>query len=348
MAYIASSPRCNVRGALVGFGFIASGHLAGFAAAGGFEIVAVVDPVEHRRRAARRVLPNVATFASLEDLPLNQIDFLDICSPPIDHFKGISFALQSDLPVICEKPLVLGTDDALALARLETSSRGFLYPCHNYRFAPSMVALMNILDRHRDRSQPLTGHFRTLRTGHAKGVADWKPDWRRIRSISGGGILRDHGPHSIYLATAMTGSAPTHVRCDLRYSKDGPYGDTEEYVFLDVAFVDGSTVSCELDWAASVRQTSYLVSGSWGHARIIDDSLEWCARGRAENFQIPSDFNDPSHGSWFRPVWDEFRDALVDRAIAKRLLVQAYATVGVIDAAYASAARRGEWIDVVV
>ena len=39
----------------------------------------------------------------------------------------------------------------------------------------------------------------TFRNTHAKGVREWKTDWRRHKKWSGGGITMDHGSHSFYL-----------------------------------------------------------------------------------------------------------------------------------------------------
>ncbi|MFD8974678.1 MULTISPECIES: Gfo/Idh/MocA family protein [Streptomyces] len=336
----------GLRGALIGYGTIAEGHLTGISRTDGLEITAVVDVSPARRAAARRELPGVRVLAELDELPVEELDFIDVCTPPHVHLDGIRFGLRHDLAVLCEKPLLLDRRELEALEPEEKASRGFLFPCHNYRFAPSVIAMKAALDGCGAADGDFRGHFRTLRTSHARGTADWRPDWRRERSVGGGGILRDHGPHSVYLAAHLVGSRPDRVRCDLRRPEGGPYADTEEYAFLSLSFASGAVVDFELDWTAAGRQTSYLVSGSWGHVRLIDDDLESCVDGTARRSRLPSDFNDPRHGNWFKGVFEEFLAEVSEGGRSARLREDAAVTIRVIEAAYRSAALGGRWIDV--
>lgn len=41
--------------------------------------------------------------------------------------------------------------------------------------------------------------LQTFRNTHAKGVQEWKTDWRREQKYSGGGIAMDHGSHTFIL-----------------------------------------------------------------------------------------------------------------------------------------------------
>ena len=72
------------------------------------KIVAVVDRTEERRRAARESIPEVATFATIEELTAEtEIDFVDICTPPALHREPILRSLAKGWNVLCEKPLLL-------------------------------------------------------------------------------------------------------------------------------------------------------------------------------------------------------------------------------------------------
>ncbi len=334
-----------LRLAVLGFGAIAQGHLAGLRRIRRTDVTVVIDSCPPRRAHARRELPGARVLAALDELDPDDVDVLLVCTPPAQHIGAIEFGLGNDLEVVCEKPLVLGLDEAARVQLARESSAGWLFPSHNYLRAPSIQALHEVVGRRgRDRGR-LVGHFRTLRVGHARGVPEWRPHWRRERAISGGGILRDHGPHSLYVASSLVGSTPSRVRCDLRRPSDGPYRDTEDYAFVELAYADGSWVSLELDWNSPVRQTSYLITGEWGHGRVIDDRLDWSAGGRSSSSHLVSDFDDPTHSRWFQAVWEHFLDCRRDQAAADHLLDQALMTVRVLAACYRSS-ERGEWVDV--
>src|SRR5712675_536332 len=101
-----------LRGALVGYGFIAEhGHAPEYqrlAAAGGAQIQAVADVTEARRTAARRAFPKARLYENYTDLLANEahvLDFVDITAPPYAHAATAEAALAHGLHVLCEKPL---------------------------------------------------------------------------------------------------------------------------------------------------------------------------------------------------------------------------------------------------
>lgn len=328
---------------LVGYGFIAGGHLTGITRLDGVEVVAVADVCLERRVAAQRELPGVHVVGDLAELDADGLDALLICTPPGSHLDAIAFGLEAGLAVICEKPLVPTVRDLEALEAACAAAPGLLYPSHNYLSAPSVQSLLRIVSEQRCSDGPLSGHLRTQRVGHARGVPEWRPDWRRDRLTSGGGIVQDHGPHSFYLASAFVGRRPDRVRCDLRHPVDGPFRDTEDYAFIHLSYDDGSRFTIELDWNASVRQTSYLLYGEWGHARVIDDQMDWSVGGSGGSRRTVSNFDDPSHSEWFESVWRGFLDpARVDERF--ELLDEALWTVKIVAGCYRSAAEAGAWV----
>jgi predicted dehydrogenase len=331
-------------GVLVGYGLIAEGHLAGYARVDGLTVGTVVEPNAQRRALAARAIPDSVVAASIDEVDLAAHDFVDICSPPSTHLAHAVAALAADVPVMCEKPLVMDTSELRSLDQAEAASDGFVYPCHNYVFAPSMQRLLSILPQLRPSGAPLRGHFRTLRVGHARGVPEWNPDWRRDVGLAGGGILQDHGPHSIYLAMRAVGREVTAVRARLMRPVTGPFDVTEDLVLLELHFGGGSTVTIELDWGSDLRQTAYLIDGAWGYVRVLDDRITAHGPDVALRQQIESDFNDPRHGSWFASVLRDFRLAFDDPSRAAALRREASEVVQVIAAAYRSDAMGGDMV----
>src|SRR5437867_4321873 len=108
-----------MRAALVGFGKIAeSTHLPALRQAG-FELVAVAEPAAEQRRAAAQCAPQAHLYNDLDALlEAEQLDCVDICTPPHLHTACATAALRKGLHVVCEKPLALNSDDLTTLAHL--------------------------------------------------------------------------------------------------------------------------------------------------------------------------------------------------------------------------------------
>ena len=335
---LTTRPEGRLRGALVGYGVIGKGHLGGYRQSSSLGIDVIVDCAADRRGAAAAD-GYERCYATLGEAFANErIDFVDICTPPTSHLDLIKASLERDMLVLCEKPLVasLSEIDQLQAALLQSS--GVLYPCHNYRFAPALNEMKAALSRS---TTPIKrGSFRIVRTGHARGVDGWRPDWRREPTIGAGGILRDHGPHCAYLAKHLVGEPLTAVACTLRYPDGGQWESTEEIALLDLYF-GPIVVSAEMTWAGHRRSTSYELTLEDGFVRLEDDIVTTSSWGSIDSTVVPSDFNDPSHASWFASLFEDVVETAGDPVAARKLQVEAMETVRVIEAAYESAARYG-------
>src|SRR3982751_294125 len=102
-----------VRGAIIGLGNVAlDGPLPGWGRRQDVEIVAVTDVVPARRAAVARVLPDARWYDSTVRLLAEEdLDFVDICSPPASHGASIAAALARGVHVLCEKPLVCSREE---------------------------------------------------------------------------------------------------------------------------------------------------------------------------------------------------------------------------------------------
>jgi predicted dehydrogenase len=264
-------------GACVGYGFIGSkGHLPAYAAfpegQAPLRIVAVADVCPARRAQALADLPGVRvyeTHAELLEREAGRIDFVDITTPPSAHAEIAHAALDRGLHVLCEKPLTTTTAEARALLDHARRARRVIFPCHNYKHAPVIKAVRRVLDSGAIGPVSLVT-LHTFRNTHAKGVSEWRPDWRRERRFSGGGIAMDHGSHTFYLAFDWLGAYPTAISA--RMSTLGDF-DTEDNLACSISFPNG-TASAHLSWTAGMRRVIYTLHGSQGAIRVEDDDVE--------------------------------------------------------------------------
>jgi predicted dehydrogenase len=262
------------------------------------------------------------------------LKFVDVCTPPRDHAAIACAALSRGLHVLCEKPIATSLRDAEAVLAEAQRARRVFFPVHNYKHAPSMRAVRELLDRGRIGAVSLVT-LDTFRTQHARGVGEWLPDWRRIRKYAGGGIAMDHGAHTFYLALDWLGGEPESITAKM--SSTGAY-DTEDNFSCTVTFPAGVAMA-RLTWNAAVRKVIYTLHGEHGAIRVEDDEIEVSDKSgtRAERFSVASDWRDASHARWFGPLLDDFVSAIAGGDHAGSDARAAAACVKLIETAYASA-----------
>jgi predicted dehydrogenase len=336
-----------MQGALVGFGTIAMGHLNAFQQMRDLTIVAIVDPSPERRKQAAAKHPAIRTYESIEAVIANEaIDFIDICSPPHTHLDYIRSGLTNNCHVLCEKPLLLSVLDYRGILSLVTEVKRVLYPCHNYKFAPILQLIKNRVQSDKF-GQIISGHFRTLRFGHAVGVPEWNPHWRRDSAISGGGILRDHGTHSIYIASHICGQRPTFVSCLMGNLRNDGYYNTEDTALMTLQFGEGLRFIIDLSWASSFRNSYYAVYGTAENMIVENDEFRHKNRDGGLILQsLVSGFDDPLHRAWFIDMFTDFKDAIATPGRQLPLLEEALMTSLVIERAYESAKQGGVLVEV--
>src|SRR5262245_59032943 len=116
----AGSPTKPLRGAIVGLGFIGgTGHLPAYLKMKDARIVAVADITPARLEVAKNAIPGVRTYATWQALlsAENELDFIDIATPPCDHAEIAEAAAERGLHVLCEKPLTTSSESARQLVR---------------------------------------------------------------------------------------------------------------------------------------------------------------------------------------------------------------------------------------
>ena len=111
-----------------------------------FAIVAVADPDEARASdAAERTGAAIVTFE--EAIERDDVDIVDLCTPPSLHLEQITAALAAGKHVVCEKPLVASLRDCDTLAEAEAASAGRLMPIFQYRFGNGLQKVKALVDR---------------------------------------------------------------------------------------------------------------------------------------------------------------------------------------------------------
>ena len=346
----------KLRGAVIGYGFISGkGHIPAYLDRaenqGDVEIVAVADICEARRNLARKSLPNARIYSDYQALLKSEagnLDFVDISTPPVDHATIAHAAFDAGLHVLCEKPLTTTLEEAKALLDHAQKAKRVLFPCHNYKHAPVVRAIREIIDSGKiGKVRSLT--LNTYRNTHAKGVTEWRTNWRRDKKTSGGGIAMDHGSHTFYLTFDWMGTYPTAVTAKMSNLEPGKY-DTEDNFTAVLTFPNG-LAHAHLSWTAGVRKVIYTVQGERGAITVDDDDMQiatqQATRGpdvaqgaitwNVEKRSIASHWMDASHVSWFNSLFDRFQTAIDQSDYVSKEAREAYLCIQLISQAYKSA-----------
>jgi predicted dehydrogenase len=324
----------KLRGVIAGFGKVAAeAHLAGFHAAPGFEIVAIVDPSEASRAAAVERLPGARAYADLTAAldAEAKLEFADVATPPRYHASTAMAALERGLHVLCEKPLALDLAEIGELRRAVRRSDRTLFTVHNWKYAPMFRRLHGLL-RAGAIGEVREIDWQVLRPNPPQGAAD--VGWRLDRAEAGGGILMDHGWHAFYLMMFLLGRAPRAVTATL--ASDLGFGvENDAECALDFG---ATTVRIKLRWGADERKTGGVARGSLGEISIEDDRLvvrRESVERETTRFAPPLSASS-YHPEWFPALAADFREEVLHVARRGQNLAEAVCVAETVDAAYRS------------
>lgn len=329
-----------LRGAFVGFGNVAAnGHAPGWRARRDVAIVAATDLAAERQASFQEIFPDAKWYGDVGALVAEEdLDFVDICTPPGSHSDSIRRALDAGLHVLCEKPLVTRLDQLDTVSRRAKAVRRIVETVHNWTQAPVIRAIADHLDS--GTVGPVHHiEWETLRTQPAVAVAtEGAVNWRVDPKAAGGGILFDHGWHAFYCICRLMGGEPHGIRATLERRKfhDLPLDDTVE---AELLFGTGSA-RLFLTWAADRRESRLRLEG--GKARLWTEGADLHLES-GPNRRVSRHSPDLSEGShhedWFAGVADNFVDAvtrcdggygtegnLAEAALCMRLIAAAQAS----------------------
>lgn len=295
-----------LRGAIIGLGNVAlDGHLPGWSARDGVEIVAVTDVQRDRRAEAATRLPGARWFDTAEALLQHTgLDFVDICTPPSSHAGLIERALTRGLHVLCEKPLVSSPAELDVVSRLAAERARVLHTVHNWHHAPIVRRAAELV------RAGAIGPVRrvTWQTMRVRPAAPRDPqgvNWRLDPAVAGGGILTDHGWHVFYIVQRWIGARPLALSARLERRRHATLS-VEDTATVQMAFAE-ATAEILLTWAADERRNWAHLDGVAGTLELRDDTLVLTRGAESEQWPCPPALSNGSvHPDWFAPVAGQF------------------------------------------
>jgi predicted dehydrogenase len=329
------------RGALLGFGNVAErGHLPAWTQRKDVEIAAVLDLDGERRSLAARVLPDAHVYDEAAQLfRREELDFVDIATPPALHAPLIVQAARHGCHVLCEKPLATSAIDCNLVTRTVRDAGVTLFTVHNWKHSEPFRRVARIV-REDGIGALKQIRFETVRNGQSVTVGE---EWRTRAAIAGGGILVDHGWHNFYLLLALANEKPVRVRAMTerrRYST----ADVEDTADCRIEF-PSLTADLHLTWAGRERRTSWHLLGDRGSLLLEEERLEIQSGSRRESVELPESLSAGSHHpEWFAGVIDDFLAEVEGLTPRGANLSEAECCLSILNLAYQSAREGGEFV----
>ncbi|MBI5630361.1 MAG: Gfo/Idh/MocA family oxidoreductase [Elusimicrobia bacterium] len=322
----------RLKGALAGFGQVAQrAHAPAFASSEHFSIVAVAEENPARLEAAKAFFPRVRLYSSLEVLlrSESELDFISIATPPFLHAPQTLAALERGCHVLCEKPLALSREELDAMEELARARGRVVFTVHNWAHAAQWKKALDLIQA------GTLGEIRhaELHVLRQKPASSALADWRRDRSLAGGGILLDHGWHNLYLIYRLLGCPEARPKVSARFWRESPsHVEDEATVLLDFL---ASSALLHLSWRSFARTNWAVVYGTRGRLELADNELRLeLSSGHCETFQFQEKLSQLSaHPSWMASLIEEFHSELLQPG-PRRNLAEARFCLSAIEEAY--------------
>jgi predicted dehydrogenase len=198
----------------------------------------------------------------------DDVDIVDVCTPPGTHAEIVEAALAAGKAVLCEKPLAADYASARRLVDAAAAARAPNAVGFNYRRLPAVSLFKQLVD------DGMVGDVRLLR-------ATWLSDefldpaipfdWRFERAM-GGTSIADLGAHLVDLALWIVGDVAAVAAQSETFTRErsGRTVDVDEASSALVRFVDGASGTFEMARVCARRPCDFTieVNGSRGTLRF--------------------------------------------------------------------------------
>lgn len=247
----------RLRVAVVGAG-IGSAHVRGYQAVSErFEVVALCDIDANRARSVADELNVPRVVTDLAELcRMDELDVIDICTPPYLHFGQVLQVLDARKHAVSEKPLVSSLREVDELVRAEANSGRRIMPIFQYRFGHGLQKLKMLV------AQGLAGtaYLATVETAWRRRAAYYDVPWRGKWSTELGGALVGHAIHAHDMLCYVLGP-PRRVYASLATRVNRI--EVEDCAAVALEMADGSLASLgvTLGSAAEVTRHRFSFSG---------------------------------------------------------------------------------------
>jgi myo-inositol 2-dehydrogenase / D-chiro-inositol 1-dehydrogenase len=264
----------KLRVGVIGTGMMGFEHINNLKLMPEVEITALADPTARMLATAQSMLgpqaDKVALFHDGSDLVKSgKVDAVLIASPNHTHADVLQPIFETDLHVLCEKPLCTTPEVAARIADQADQHKGVFWVGMEYRFMPPAARFISRV-HDGDVGRLIMVSIREHRFPFLQKVNDWN----RF-SANTGGTMVEKCCHFFDLMRTIIRSEPTRVYCsgnmdvnhqDERY--EGKKPDILDNSFTVVDFADGTRAMLDLCMFADGAEHQEEISATGDKARL--------------------------------------------------------------------------------
>ncbi|MEM9443134.1 MAG: Gfo/Idh/MocA family oxidoreductase [Pseudomonadota bacterium] len=257
-----------------------------------YDLVAFCDVDPGRAEQVASKYGITTSAANLNDLLIRQdIDLIDLATPPGLHVEQIKAVLAAGKDVICEKPLAASLSDIDALAEAEAVSGRNICPIFQYRFGGGFQKLQHL------KAKGVLGrpYIATVETHWKRLPVYYQVPWRGKFRTELGGCLVSHAIHAHDMLVSILGPvANLHARTATRVNPI----EVEDCAILSLEMESGALAALSVTLGAAEERSRL--------------------RFHFENLTAESSLGpyDPQADPWrFLPMHDE-NQARIDEALS--------------------------------
>lgn len=242
-------------------------HLPAILEHPGFELTAVVDPLEERRAECIQQNPQVRGYAELESaLDAERPEITVIASPTCFHAKQTIAALQSGSHVFCDKPAALNEQELSQMVSASRAAGKILTVFQPRRVFPETQFIRSLMESGK------LGDIFQLRLNMYR----YSPrnDWQALLK-NGGGMLLNYGSHLVDQCNALFPQEGKLLACTA--DRIISCGDAEDVVEILLRY-GKTTVDLSINQAAGDTLFDIAVFGSHGSAVLPSNGKKWRVR----------------------------------------------------------------------
>jgi scyllo-inositol 2-dehydrogenase (NADP+) len=203
-----------------------------------YEVTHIMTQNEKRIQMIQKLNPSIEIVSHFDDIINNpSIDLIIIATANDVHYEYTKKALEHKKHVICEKPFVEKTEQAIELFTLAKHNQLVLRVFHNRIHDGDMLTILELMQSNR------LGNIKSFSARFDRFIPEMKDNWRYEKGVMAG-IYYDLAPHLIFDAISLFGF-PQSVYLDLFYHHQQVVDDHFEMTLYypdKVCFLGASTL----------------------------------------------------------------------------------------------------------
>lgn len=265
-----SSNTTPIRAAVIGYGMSAKIFQIPFlqALSQHFSVYGVVQRTPTAENNAEKDIPSIKTWtSSSEMIKDSNVDLVVVSSIPDAHFQQCKEALEAGKHVLCEKPFVPTSDEALQLANIAKANKRVLAVYQNRRWDSDFLTVQSLIQNGKlGRITEFESHFDRHRPQPpAASAATWN-----FKNHSAPGAIYNLGTHLLDQVVTLFGMPEriTGFLTDQRvYTEEGTGGNAGGDSFTVLLHYDKRGLMATVKAAiisAREKQLRFLIRGDQG------------------------------------------------------------------------------------